>query len=109
MDISIRPSGQGSRLTTVLYDKRRHEPLSSLFIIKYPHMSSNISETAKFNIITSQYHRFLSIILSKDNFVTSMADVIMTLSSKGYPIHELLTRTYFLCWQHPESASRQTN
>ncbi len=63
MDISIRPSGQGSRLTTVLYDKRRHEPLSSLFIIKYPHMSSNISDTAKFNIITSQYHRFLSIIL----------------------------------------------
>ncbi len=72
-------------------------------------MSSNISETAKFNIITSQYHRFLSIILSKDNFVTSMADVIMTLSSKGYPIHELLTRTYFLCWQHPESYSIQAD
>ena len=109
MDISIRPSGRGSRLTTVLYDKRRHEPLSSLFIIKYPHMSSNISETAKFNIITSQYHRFLSIILSKDNFVASMADVIMTLSSKGYPIHELLTRTYFLCWQHLESYSIQAD
>ncbi len=54
MHISIRPSGHGSRLTTVLYDKRRYEPLSSLFIIKYPHMSSNISATAKFNIITSQ-------------------------------------------------------
>ena len=69
MHISIRPSGQGSRLTTMLYDKRCHEPLSSLFIIKYPHMSSNISDTAKFNIITSQYHRFLSIILSETNFV----------------------------------------
>ena len=108
-DISIRPSGQGTRLTTVLYNKRRHEPLSSLFIIKYPQMSSNISETAKFNIITSQFHRFLSIILSEDNFVTSMADVIMTLSSKGYPIYELLTRTYFLCWQHPESYSIQAD
>ena len=109
MDISIRPCGHGNRLTTVLYDKRRHGPLSSLFIIKYPHMSSNISETAKFNIITSQYHRFLSTILSKDNFVASMADVIMTLSSKGYPIHELLTRTYFLCWQHLESYSIQAD
>lgn len=109
MDISIRPSGQGSRLTTVLYDKCRHEPLSSLFIIKYPHMSSNISDTAKFNIITSQYHRFLSIILSKANFVASMADVIMTLSRKGYPIHELLTRTHFLCWRHPESYSIQAD
>ncbi|DBA82067.1 TPA: hypothetical protein ACH3X2_006811 [Trebouxia sp. C0005] len=109
MDINIRPSGQGSRLTTVLHDKRRHEPLSSLFIIKYPHISSNISDTAKFNIITSQYHRFLSIILSKTNFVASMADVIMTLSRKGYPIHELLTRTYFLCWRHPESYSIQAD
>ena len=94
-----------------IYDKRRHEALSSLFVFKYPHMSSNIPETAKFNIITSQYHRFLSIILSKDNFVASMADVIMTLSGKGYPIHvhELLTRTSFLCWQHPESYSIQAD
>ena len=109
MDISIRPSGRGSRLTTVLYDKRRHETLSSLFIITYPHMSSNVSETARFNIIPSQYHRFLSTILSKDNFVISMADVIMTLSSKGYPIHELLTRTYFLFRQHPDSYSIQAD
>ena len=109
MDISIRPSGHGSRFTTVLYDKCRHEPLSSLFIIKYPHMSSNISDIAKFNIITSQYHRFLSIILSKANFFASMADVIMTLSRKGYPIHELLTRTYFLCWRRPESYSIQAD
>ena len=54
MDISIRPSGQGSRLTTVLYDKRQLEPLSSLFIIKYPHMSSNVSETAESNIVKEQ-------------------------------------------------------
>ncbi len=72
-------------------------------------MSSNIPETAKFNIITSQYHRFLSIILSKDNLVASMADVIMTLSGKGYPIHELLTRTYFLWRQQPESYSIQAD
>jgi len=72
-------------------------------------MSSNISDTAKLNIITSQYHRFLSIILSKANFVTSMAEVILTLSRKGYPIHELLTRAYFLCWRHPESYSIQAD
>ena len=45
--------------------------------------------------------------MSKDNFVTSVADFVMTSSSKGYPVHELLTRTYFLCWQHPKSY-RQT-
>ena len=109
MDISVRPSGQANRLTTLLYDKRRHEPLASLYIIKYPHMSSNISVTAKFNIITSQYHRFRSIILSRQNFVVSMADVVMTLAGKGYPIHELLMKTYVLCWRHPESYGVQAD
>lgn len=81
-------------------------PLSS----SNTHTCSSISETAKLNkITTSQYHRFLSIIFSKSNFVASMADVVMTLAAKGYPIHELLTKTYFLCWRHPESYGIQAD
>ncbi len=38
--ITICPSGHGYRLTTALYDKREHPPLSSLFIVTYPHASS---------------------------------------------------------------------
>jgi len=56
MDVSIqREAGSVSQLTTVLYDKREHLPLSRLFIIKNPHASSNISSVAKCGIITSQY------------------------------------------------------
>lgn len=103
MDIEIRPEGRGSRLTTVLYDKRQHEPLKSLFIIKYRRMSSNISKTAKHNTVTSQFYRFLSIILSRSNCIDSRADVIKLLIKKGYPAADLLSRLQFLCWQHPES------
>ena len=51
MDITIGPeAGSKPRLTTVPYDKRLHPPMSSVFIIKYPHMSSNISRTAKYKL-----------------------------------------------------------
>ena len=52
MDITIqRQPGSNSRLTTVLFDKREHQPLNDLFIIKFPHASSNISNTAKYGIM----------------------------------------------------------
>ena len=48
MDITIKPQPHSaSRLTTVLYDKREHPPLQDLFIIKFPHASSQISAAAK--------------------------------------------------------------
>ena len=42
MDIAVgaEPGGR-RRLTTQLYDKRKHPPLSDVFVIKYPHISSN--------------------------------------------------------------------
>lgn len=66
-------------------------------------MSSNISKTAEHNIVTSQFYRFMSIILSRPNFTDSMVDVINLLINKGYPAPDLLSRLQFLCWQPPES------
>lgn len=69
MDISIqRQPGSISRLMTVLFDKREHQPLRDLFIIKSPHASSNISTTAKYGVITSQFHRLRRIIMLKEDF-----------------------------------------
>ena len=99
MDITIAAEfGGRRRLTTQLYDKHKHPPLSDVFIIKYSHISSNISQTAKHGIVTSQFHR---IILMRSNFADSMADIIHTLVSKGYNSTELLAKVQFLCWQHP--------
>ena len=85
MDIYITSEPGGKRrITTQLYDKRKHPPLSEVFIIKYPHMSSKISNTAKYGIVTSQFHRLRRIILQHKNFVDNMADILHTLMNKGY-------------------------
>ena len=103
MDITItaEPGGR-RRITTQLYDKRKHPPLSGVFIIKYPHMSSKISETAKYSIVTSQFHRLQRIVLQRRNFVDNMADILHTLVHKGYDMEGMLGKVRFLCWQHPE-------
>ena len=63
MDIDITSEPGSKRwITTQLYDKRKHPPLSEVFIIKYPHMSSKISNTAKYGIVTGQFHRLRRII-----------------------------------------------
>ena len=103
MDIRLIPAPGGRRrITTQLYDKRKHPPLSQVFIIKYPHMSSKISNTAKYGIVTSQFHRLRRIILQRSNFVDNMADILHTLTNKGYNTEDMLGRVRFLCWQHPE-------
>ena len=87
MDISITPSPHQSRphsFTTVLYDKREHPPLSALFIIKFPHISSNISATAKYGIITSQFHRYRRIVLWREDFESRMARLMRELEGQGY-------------------------
>ena len=98
MDIKIisEPGGR-RRITTQLYDKRKHPPLSEVFIIKYPHMSSKISSTAKYGIVTSQFHRLRRIILQRRNFVDNMADILHTLTVKGYNTEGMLGRVRFLC------------
>ena len=102
MDIRIIPEPGGRRrITTHLYDKRKHPPFSQAFIIKYPHMSSKISNTAKYGIVTSQFHRLRRIILQRSNFVNNMVDILHTLTNKGYNTEDMLGRVRFLCWQHP--------
>lgn len=36
------------------------------------------------------------------NFVDNMADILHTLTNKGYNTEDMLGRVRFLCWQHPE-------
>ena len=61
-------------------------------------MSSKISNTAKYGIVTSQFHRLRGIILQRSNFVDNMVDILHTLTNKGYNTEDMLGR---VCWQHP--------
>ena len=108
MDITIttEPGGR-RRITTQLYDKRKHPPLSGVFIIKYPHMSSKISETAKYSIVTSQFHRLRRIVLQRRNFVDNMADILHTLVHKGYDMEGMLGKAHcgFQDFHHRQTAA----
>jgi len=116
MDVRIqREVGSISRLTTVLYDKREHLPLSRLFIIKYPHASSNISSAAKYGIITSQYHRLRRIIMDRSDFTFRMAGIIGYMRTKGHDVTHMMSRLHKLCRRftelygtHPHDIYQQT-
>ena len=103
VDVRILPvTGHSQRVTTILYDKREHNPLASLFIVKYPHISSNISDSAKYGIITSQFHRYRRIIMLRDNFAFRMANLIHTMRCKGYDLDRMLKMASKLCSRFPE-------
>ncbi|KAL3159841.1 hypothetical protein ABBQ38_010244 [Trebouxia sp. C0009 RCD-2024] len=103
MDVTVqRQPGSVSRLTTVLYDKREHQPLRDLFIIKFPHASSNISDTAKYGIITSQYHRLRRIIMLKENFTHRMADIVRYMQFKGHDVPRMMQQVRRLCTRYLE-------
>ncbi|KAL3153215.1 hypothetical protein ABBQ38_011965 [Trebouxia sp. C0009 RCD-2024] len=103
MDITVqRQPNSVSRLTTVLYDKREHQPLRDLFIIKFPHASSNISSTAKYGVITSQYHRLRRIIMLKANFVHRIADIVRYMQFKGHDVPRMMQQVRRLCNRYLE-------
>jgi len=97
LDITICPSGRGNRLTTILYDKREHPPLSSQFIVSYPHASSQISDMAKYNVVTSQFHRFWRNIMLRADFVFRVSAVMAILYHKGYDLQRMMDQTRRLC------------
>ena len=101
LDITICPSGRGHRLTTVLYDKRKHPPLSSQFIVSYPHASSQISDQAKYGVIISQFHRFWRNIMLRANFLFRMT-IVAILYHKGYDMGRMLSQTRRLCFSRAE-------
>ena len=107
MDITIQPEQNSlSRLTTVLYDKREHAPLKGKFIVKFPHASSQISATAKYGIITSQFHRLRRIILSGGNFTFRMGGIIHYMTTKGHDAGRMLGQVKGMCKQFPELYGR---
>ena len=107
MDITILlQPGSDSHLTTWLFDKREHPPLRGLFIIKFPHASSQISDTAKYGIVTSQFHRFRRIIMSGDNFILRMADLVLYMVYKGHHAVRMLDRVNGLSRRFPELYGR---
>ena len=71
-------------VTTQLYDKRRRPEFASVQIVRFPHITSNLSVRCKYNIIIGQFHRFRRILLEKSNFVDEIALLLQALMDRGY-------------------------
>ena len=103
MDVTIGPvPGWPNRLATSLFDKRTVYPLTKLRIIRFPHISSHISDLAKYGIVISQFHRFCSIIMRGSNFIHAVADVVQALHVKGYDVPRMIALVKRQCKRHSE-------
>ena len=69
-------------------------------------ISSQISATAKYGIITSQFHRLRRIILSGDNFTFRMGGIIHYMTTKGHDAGRMLGQVKGMCKQFPEMYGR---
>jgi len=101
--VTVCPDPHGiNRLTTVHSDKRFVPPMSGHAIVRYPHMSSDISEDVKYSIVVGRFHSFRRALMSLDSFVHSMADVVFNLAAKGYDVSRMLQNIRRCCLHHPE-------
>jgi hypothetical protein len=97
MDVSILPASSSSPLlTTKLFDRRTTPTFAALPIVRYVHITSMIAYVSKYNTVVSQFHRFRRLILDKDNFCASMADVLARLHARGYASGRMLSKLRYL-------------
>jgi hypothetical protein len=87
-------------IETTLYDKCIHGPLAGLGIIKYPHITSNLSWQCKYNILTTEFYRLMRNITQRPNFCLHIARIIFHLVRRGYQLDLLLHRLQHLLQQH---------
>ena len=95
LDILLIPdtSSTSCRLITHLYDKRVQPAFFNIRLSRFVHLSSNVNDSCKRNILTSQIHRLSRIITDPTNFCFEVALVIRALQAQAYPIHQLLQQT----------------
>ena len=74
--LDARISKRNNTWITSLYDKREHPPLNKVQNIVYPDVDSFLSSSAKYNVITSQLHRYLNICSQKVDFLQSARKLI---------------------------------
>jgi len=81
LDPAVRQSPQG--LSCDIFDKCSQPEYAGTEMIRMPHVHCNISMTAKFGVINSQFYRFLRLCSCKKCFVFQMVSLIVFLKAKG--------------------------
>ena len=83
-----------------IFDKRRQAKFAHLHLLKYPPIDSVLGASAKYGVLTSQFHRFKRLCTQSGNFISELALLVSTLVAKGYSPTRLLTRLRALLHAH---------
>lgn len=90
LDLKIFQTPMG--LEVDIYDKRLEPEYANIKIIRMPHISSNISDSAKYGVICSQLFRFSRLCSNKMAFIVQSCRLISLLVEKGYIFKKVLKR-----------------
>ena len=90
--LDVRIEKIGRKWTTSIYDKREWAPLNRVQNNKFPDIDSFLSISAKYGILTSQFHRFSRICTRRKDFVFRARKLIRHLKNKGYQQRVLFAR-----------------
>ena len=101
MDITLRRD-YSVGIATDVYDKRCEPGFRQIRMIRFPHIDSAISDSAKYNILTSQFIRFTRLCSTKDSFVHNITNLLAALSLKNYNKPRLLSILRKLIYRYPE-------
>jgi len=101
MDIHIRQNKRRG-LISAIYDKRLDDKFTGIQVIRYPHIESFLSNTAKYGIVTSQMHRFARRCSLRSDYVYNASLVIHRMILKGYLIRMIWPIVRRFISNHPE-------
>lgn len=82
------------RLLVHAAHKRRHPDFAAVRLVRFPHITSNLSVRCKYNIVIGQFHRFRRIILDKANFIQECALLLLAMQDRGYRMGTLKRRLW---------------
>jgi hypothetical protein len=89
-------------IATDVYDKRCEPGFQQIRMIRFPHIQSFIADCAKYNIVTSQFIRFMRLCSSREAFVHRLSDLLAALSLKSYSMPRLYWKVRKLIFAHPD-------
>ena len=89
-------------VATDVYDKRSEPGFRRIKMIRFPHIESHISDSAKYNILTSQFIRIHRLCTSEFAFIHRMADLLAAFCLKNYHPPFLFGKLRKMVFRHPD-------
>ena len=94
--MSVKHVAQGMNMVpiadfeTFLYSKHIDGPFKSLRLVRYPPITSMLAWQAKYNIITTEFHRLLRRVTNEADLCSNLGRIVVDLLRQGYQVSRLM-------------------